>query len=105
MANSSGSNLLLLIKSTARAGSPCLSLPVGSPVAALLRPVATEFDAQSEQDVVFLTEWGNNHVESFLTEFVATTPKRGAGLPKRLDRVIPASCLWSIVSTAKAWAT
>jgi RimJ/RimL family protein N-acetyltransferase len=72
MANSPGRDLLLLIKSTARAGAPSLSLPVGSPVAALLRPVATDFDAQGEQDVLRLTEWRNDHVESFLTEFVAT---------------------------------
>jgi hypothetical protein len=72
MSNPSGRNLLLLIKSTGRSGAPCLSLPVGIPVAAVLRPVATELDAQNGQDVLHLTEWRNNHVESFLTEFLAT---------------------------------
>jgi RimJ/RimL family protein N-acetyltransferase len=82
MSNPSGRNLLLLIKSTGRSGAPCLSLPVGIPVAAVLRPVATELDAQNGQDVLHLTEWRNNHVESFLTEFLATPSQTRRWLAK-----------------------
>ena len=43
-----------------------LSIPVGDPVEAVLRPVATA------NDVRLLTEWRNRFVGSFLTEFEAT---------------------------------
>lgn len=42
------------------------SIPVGDPVEAVLRPVATA------NDVRVLTEWRNRYVRSFLTEFEAT---------------------------------
>ena len=82
MSNPSGRNLLLLIKSRGRSGAPCLSLPVGIPVAAVRRPVATKLDAQNGQDVLHLTEWRNNHVESFLTEFLATPSQTRRWLAK-----------------------
>jgi RimJ/RimL family protein N-acetyltransferase len=75
MADPPARALLLLLKSTAGSAGPSLSLPVGAPVEGLLRPVATRPDAQSESDVLCLTEWRNEHVKSFLTEFVATVPQ------------------------------
>ena len=52
------------------AGSACeLVLPVGRPVEALLRPVATATDKLNAADARLLSEWRNRHVKSFLTEF------------------------------------
>lgn len=69
---SGGRELLLTLKANATASAPCLCIPVGFPVEAVLRPVATAAGSVNEHDVHVLTEWRNRFVSSFLTEFVAT---------------------------------
>ena len=49
-----------------------LSIPVGRPLEAVLRPVATRKGNLNAEDVRLLTEWRNRHVRSFLTQFRAT---------------------------------
>lgn len=66
-----GRQLLQAIKKFATSTAPSLSIPVGTPVRALLRPVATAADRQDPEDVRRLSEWRNRFVGSFLTEFVA----------------------------------
>jgi len=66
-----GRALMRSLKDTTVAGAPALVLPVGSPVRALLRPIATVPGATDSTDVRLLGEWRNRHVKSFLTEFVA----------------------------------
>lgn len=68
----SGRDLLTNLKSRAGAPGPALSLPVGSPVRAWLRPVATRKEFLDADDVSRLTAWRNRFVTSFLNEFVAT---------------------------------
>ena len=72
MSHSSGRDLFIAVKRTAVRTSPTLSLPVGRPVAALLRPVATASAVIDAQDVQSLTKWRNRFVSSFLTEFEST---------------------------------
>jgi RimJ/RimL family protein N-acetyltransferase len=72
MASSGGRELLIALKATAGSRGPVLSIPVGRPLAAVLRPVATRKAALNVEDVRLLTEWRNRHVRSFLTEFRAT---------------------------------
>lgn len=48
-----------------------LVLPLGRPVEALLRPIATDSARINPQDVRLLSEWRNRFVKSFLTEFNA----------------------------------
>jgi RimJ/RimL family protein N-acetyltransferase len=67
-----GRELLQALKTTAPANGPCLSIPVGSPVEATLRPVATTAGNLNDNDVRLLTEWRNRFVKSFLTQFEAT---------------------------------
>lgn len=63
-------NLFLALKKTA--GSEVeLVLPVGKPVEAVLRPIATDAKRINIQDVQLLSEWRNRFVKSFLTEFNA----------------------------------
>lgn len=69
---SGGRELLLTLKANATANAPCLCIPVGFPVEAVLRPVATTAGRINADDVDVLTEWRNRFVSSFLTEFVAT---------------------------------
>jgi RimJ/RimL family protein N-acetyltransferase len=69
---SGGRELLLTLKANATANAPCLCVPVGFPVEAVLRPVATAAGKVNAYDVHVLTEWRNRFVNSFLTEFVAT---------------------------------
>ena len=67
-----GRALLRAIKAAALPrGAGVLSIPVGQPVAALLRPVATRSDAIDTADVHVLSQWRNRFVQSFLTEFEA----------------------------------
>jgi RimJ/RimL family protein N-acetyltransferase len=66
-----GQTLLRALKDATVAGAPSLVLPVGDPVRALLRPIATVPGATDATDVRLLGEWRNRHVKSFLTEFVA----------------------------------
>ena len=68
---SGGAQLLRALKDATRAGGPALVLPVGAPVRALLRPIATVPGHTDPVDVRLLGEWRNRHVKSFLTEFVA----------------------------------
>lgn len=51
---------------------PDRKIPVGDPVEAFLRPVATASGSINPGDVRALTEWRNRFVTSFLTEFEAT---------------------------------
>lgn len=76
----SGRTLLRALKDTTRAGAPALVLPVGSPLRATLRPIATVPGALDPTDVRLLSEWRNRHVERFLTEFVATDERTAAWL-------------------------
>lgn len=66
-----GLELLKALKTSATANQPCLSIPVGSPVEAILRPVATSAGRLNAEDVRVLTEWRNRFVGAFLTEFEA----------------------------------
>ena len=72
--------MIQALKASATTGQPCLSLPVGSPVEALLRPVSTAPGNLNENDVRVLTEWRNRFVKSFLTEFEATEERTSAWL-------------------------
>jgi RimJ/RimL family protein N-acetyltransferase len=76
----SGEVLLRALKDVTRAGAPSLVLPVGEPLRALLRPIATVPGALDAEDVRLLTEWRNRHVQRFLTEFVATEARTAAWL-------------------------
>ncbi|MDT4969339.1 MAG: hypothetical protein QOJ64_4076 [Acidobacteriota bacterium] len=67
-----GHELLVALKKSATADGPALCLPIGSPVRAILRPVATASDRLNEADVSVLTSWRNRFVRSFLNEFEAT---------------------------------
>jgi RimJ/RimL family protein N-acetyltransferase len=67
-----GQSLLRHIKLTTTAHGPVLSLPVGHPREAVLRPVATRKGDLNASDVLALTEWRNRFVTAFLTEFAAT---------------------------------
>ena len=69
---SGGRELLLTVKANATANAPCLCVPVGLPVEAVLRPVAVTAGSLNANDVRVLTEWRNRFVSSFLTEFAAT---------------------------------
>lgn len=63
-------NLFLEFKKSA--GSEIeLVIPVGKPVEALLRPIATDPAKIRSEDVRLLSEWRNRFVKSFLTEFHA----------------------------------
>ena len=72
---SSGRELLITLKANATANAPYLCIPVGLPVEAVLRPVATAAGRVDAGDVHVLTDWRNRFVSSFLTEFVATEPR------------------------------
>lgn len=67
-----GQQLLTAIKFTAKAGKVSLAIPVGRPVVAYIRPIATVPGHTDALDVQLLTDWRNRHVKSFLTEFVST---------------------------------
>lgn len=69
---SDGKILLGALKRTAGTAGAGVRIPVGSPVQAVLRPVATRADRLNATDVKLLTEWRNRFVPSFLTDFVAT---------------------------------
>jgi RimJ/RimL family protein N-acetyltransferase len=67
-----GRALLETLKARATPTSPCLSIPVGVPIEATLRPVSTAAGKLNVNDVRVLTEWRNRYVSSFLSEFQAT---------------------------------
>lgn len=62
--------LLRELKQSAGSGADLL-LPVGQPVEALLRPIATAPGKVSAADARLLSAWRNRFVKSFLTEFDA----------------------------------
>lgn len=66
-----GRDLLNALKASTGDRDPVLSLPVGSPVEAILRPVATREGGLRADDVWALTTWRNRHAEAFATEFEA----------------------------------
>jgi RimJ/RimL family protein N-acetyltransferase len=66
-----GREILVAVKESAGARGSALSLQVGQPIEAVLRPVATRIEGLSAEDVRVLTEWRNRHVRAFLTEFEA----------------------------------
>jgi RimJ/RimL family protein N-acetyltransferase len=67
-----GSEVMRAAKASAWSGHPTLCLPIGRPVAGLLRPVVTRPGALSPADVRAITEWRNRFTSAFLTEFTAT---------------------------------
>ena len=75
-----GQQLFAAIKQTTRAGQPGLLLPVGQPLRAVVRPIATVPGHTDAIDVQLLTDWRNRHVKSFLTEFVSTPERTAAWL-------------------------
>lgn len=75
-----GEQLFAALKSSTRAGQPGLVLPVGQPLEAVIRPIATDPGHLDPVDVQLLTEWRNRHVKSFLTEFVSTSERTAAWL-------------------------
>mgnify|MGYP000911744390 CR=1 FL=1 len=54
-----GQQLFAAIKQTTRAGQPGLALPVGQPLVAVIRPIATVPGHTDALDVQLLTEWRN----------------------------------------------
>lgn len=66
-----GRDLIMALKGSAPPAGPALSIPVGRPPQAILRPVCTTEGSLNAADVRVLTEWRNRHVTSFLTEFEA----------------------------------
>ncbi|MCL2927326.1 MAG: GNAT family N-acetyltransferase [Trichodesmium sp. MAG_R01] len=66
-----GRKLLYTLKATTGT-EQFLCLPVGLPIRAILRPIATKPEALNPDDIRCLTEWRNRCVKSFLTEFQAT---------------------------------
>jgi hypothetical protein len=81
-----GRRLLRAAKEAAVAHGTVLSLPVGRPVEAILRPVTTREGFLNAEDVQALTQWRNRFVRSFLTEFEATD--KGAVLRRRSSRYL-----------------
>jgi RimJ/RimL family protein N-acetyltransferase len=75
-----GRALLEAVKATAGGPGPALSLPVGTPPVALLRPVGTTAARIRAADVAALTSWRNRFLRSFLTEFEATEARTLAWL-------------------------
>jgi len=73
-------DLFQALKENSTLNRPCLSIPVGYPVEAFMRPVCTSTGQLNENDVRILTEWRNRHVHSFLTEFEATETRTAAWL-------------------------
>lgn len=72
MSIQSRQKLINAIKISTGASGPVFSIPIGHPVEAILRPVSTNKDCLSADDVRFLTKWRNCYSKSFFTEFEAT---------------------------------
>lgn len=84
---SGGSHIDLLRSLKESAGRrPELCLTVGTPVESRLRCVATVPDRINEEDVRCLTEWRNQHVSSFLTEFEASPERTRNWLTEHVRR-------------------
>lgn len=86
MKDSTGRQLLTALKASINAREPSLSLAVGQPVEAVLRPVATRKDALNPNDVLVLTEWRNRFVTAFLTEFQANEERTARWLTEVVAR-------------------
>lgn len=63
-------NLFIALKKASGSGIE-LVLPIGTPVEAIIRPIATDKNKINPHDVHLLSEWRNRFVKSFLTEFHA----------------------------------
>lgn len=96
---SGGQQLLAALKSTAKHGHVSLALPVGQPVKALIRPIATVSGHLDPEDVRLLTEWRNRYVKSFLTEFVANDGRTAQWLTKSVH-ANPSKMLFMVESLA-----
>lgn len=79
----SGAGILGAIKLSAGIFPP-VSLVIGHPPVALLRPVATAPDRIDLADVSRLSDWRNTHRRSFLTEFEATPARTTRWLVTRV---------------------
>jgi RimJ/RimL family protein N-acetyltransferase len=79
-----GQALLRALKDSTRAGQASLVLPVGTPVQAVLRPIASVEGELDSTDVRLLGEWRNRHVKSFLTEFVANEARTARWLTQTI---------------------
>ena len=66
---------LKALKAAAVPRGPMLTIPVGMPMRAVLRPVSTRQDVLDPDDVARLTAWRNRFVRAFLTEFEASIPQ------------------------------
>jgi len=66
-----GRDLLTALKASPAQEGTGLCVPVGSPIRALLRPVASREGEIRAGDVARLTDWRNRFVTAFLTEFLA----------------------------------
>jgi RimJ/RimL family protein N-acetyltransferase len=62
---------LSYLKKSAGVDNPNMVIPIGNPVIAFLRTVATEPTKINKNDVHLLTQWRNRYVNSFLTRFEA----------------------------------
>jgi len=80
-----GKELLAVLKGAAGGPRLQLTIPVGRPVQALMRPIATRRDALNPSDLRCLTEWRNQFLASFLTEFEATTERTARWLAEHVD--------------------
>lgn len=67
-----GESLLVALKATAVPNGVGLTIPVGRPIRAVLRPVSTRKGHLNAADVIRLTDWRNRFGRAFLTEFDAT---------------------------------
>ncbi len=72
---SDGRVLVKALKNSAGDPKASLSLSVGTPPVARLRPVGTHSGRIAPRDVANLTRWRNRFVHSFLTQFRATEPR------------------------------
>lgn len=79
-----GRQLLRAVKEAAGPRRYALCVPVGEPVEALLRPVATRAGRLDAGDVRALTEWRNRFVRSFQTEFVANEERTAKWLTEMI---------------------
>jgi RimJ/RimL family protein N-acetyltransferase len=79
-------DLLIALKESALGDERALSVPVGMPVRALLRPLATRPDAMNADDVARLTQWRNRFVTAFLTEFDADDERTATWLAETVRR-------------------
>jgi len=84
MNEANGRQLLREVKASAISRGPALSVPVGNPIEAILRPVATRSNATNPGDVRVLTEWRNRFVNAFLGEFEANEARTARWLTEQV---------------------